>query len=577
MPVFPSFSRLIRFRWKALVVTASALLAAAPPQANGATINVRSPALVDVTTAIASARDGDTIVVPAGSAQWSSALTITKGITLQGQTTITGAGTQTPTANDQTVINLSASIQVTLTAAQSFRLTGFSLQAGGDQIVLSSTGNAPVSKVRIDHNHSTGGAHFVRLGGWVYGVADHNFIHPTGNAQSFEIEMPNYGGQNFGHGAWADFPYYGTDKFFFIEDNSIVGDGLSTNGVTCDGKNGGRVVIRHNDLNSSRPGWHGLEGNLRGFRAGEIYNNAFHWNGPMGGEMRSGTVLYHDNTWTGAVQSACMRMDIFRANGGVGLSLVNTYGFADGTGKFDKNATEADGSFVDGHPPYVFASGTVTAGSGSTTITDSTKNWTPNQWVGYSIKQNSPGNACYPKGTYITGNTSNSISFARYPATDRGPQISFNAGDSYQIHKVLLALDQPGTGKSDLLKGDSNGGVTNTVAGHTSAHQQIEPAMSWNNVNADGSAIGFGNVTNPALNVQNSTYFNLGKGLPTNGAPSEVTAIYTAAVNGVAYTGTYAYPHPLVSGSSPSPTPNPSPTATPNSTPNPPSNLRIVP
>ena len=49
--------------------------------------------------------------------------------------------------------------------------------------------------------------------------------------------------------------------------------------------------------------------------------------------------------------------------------------------------TEADGMHGDGHPPYLFDSGTATSGSGSQII-DTTKNWTANQWVGYTAKFN---------------------------------------------------------------------------------------------------------------------------------------------------------------------------------------------
>ena len=53
-----------------------------------------SPSYTDVTAAVASASDGDTVMVPAGTASWTSTLTITKGIALIGATTITGT-TQT--------------------------------------------------------------------------------------------------------------------------------------------------------------------------------------------------------------------------------------------------------------------------------------------------------------------------------------------------------------------------------------------------------------------------------------------------------------------------------------------------
>src|SRR5512133_2230258 len=46
------------------------------------------------------AHDGDTITLPAGTFSWTARLNITKGITIQGQTTISGAGTANPIIND---------------------------------------------------------------------------------------------------------------------------------------------------------------------------------------------------------------------------------------------------------------------------------------------------------------------------------------------------------------------------------------------------------------------------------------------------------------------------------------------
>src|SRR5215813_6467394 len=50
------------------------------------------------------AHDGDTITLPAGTFIWITGVSLTKGITVRGQTTITGAGTANCTANDQTII-----------------------------------------------------------------------------------------------------------------------------------------------------------------------------------------------------------------------------------------------------------------------------------------------------------------------------------------------------------------------------------------------------------------------------------------------------------------------------------------
>src|SRR5690349_4503546 len=48
------------------------------------TIEAKSVSLNDVSAAVASARDGDTVRVPAGTATWTSPLTISSHIILQG-------------------------------------------------------------------------------------------------------------------------------------------------------------------------------------------------------------------------------------------------------------------------------------------------------------------------------------------------------------------------------------------------------------------------------------------------------------------------------------------------------------
>src|SRR5438093_3614005 len=84
-----------------------------------------------------SASDGDTIVLPAGTFSWTSPVKITKGVTLQGQTTVTGTpGNQT--ANDLTVIrddtprsgNNAMIVDVSIAASQSFRMTGITFATG---------------------------------------------------------------------------------------------------------------------------------------------------------------------------------------------------------------------------------------------------------------------------------------------------------------------------------------------------------------------------------------------------------------------------------------------------------------
>lgn len=172
-------------------------------------------------------------------------------------------------------------------------------------------------------------------------------------------------------------------------------------------------------------------------------------------------------------------------------------------------------------------------------MTDNSKNWMPNQWAGYQIKMKT-GQAA-PKGSYIIGNTATSISYIYYNTNDRGPLLVFQSGNTYEIHRLLIALDQGGRGKGSLITGTDQGVMTPKVW----PNEALEPMMSWNNVDAQGSAYGW--YCQFPFEKQGRDYYNLGKGLPTNGAPSQVTSIYTAALNGVDYTGPYTYPHPLTS------------------------------
>jgi len=120
-------------------------------------------------------------------------------------------------------------------------------------------------------------------------------------------------------------------------------------------------------------------------------------------------------------------------------------------------------------------------------------------------------------------------------------------------------MDQCGSGKGDQLTGAPN--PINTVTGKASYnHQVVEPCYSWNNIYTPNEhALGYHLAGYPTTKL-GVDYFNLGGGLPADSTPAAVSSRYTAALNGVAYTGTFTYPHPLVSGkpSAASATPGPS-------------------
>jgi hypothetical protein len=210
---------------------------------------------------------------------------------------------------------------------------------------------------------------------------------------------------------------------------------------------------------------------------------------------------------------------------------------------WDRNDTEGTGTYVQGHPPYLFASGNATTNNAGGTLRDSTANWAPNRWVGYSVTNKNPAAPAYLKGSVITGNTATQISYIYFPTQNRGPTLVFRAGDRYEIHRCLTVLDQPGRGKGDLCGGTADDPINLVTGTPFWTRELIEPSFSWNNVyTPTNTAWGFGSGFPQC--VEGRDFYNLGMGFPSNSTPSQVSAALRPAVNGVQYTGTYTYPHP---------------------------------
>ena len=145
-----------------------------------------------------------------------------------------------------------------------------------------------------------------------------------------------------------------------MEDNTVNNLSFYPSIAICGATLGARYVLRYNVINNAGTLGHGTEaGTVRGVRAVEIYNNAYfaaHQIG--GGQCRGGTMLLHDNTYTGQYTGSIqpLPLRLFQNAGGAGTGTA--WGGADGTNPWDLNATEPDGTHVDGHAPYTFATGT---------------------------------------------------------------------------------------------------------------------------------------------------------------------------------------------------------------------------
>src|SRR6266513_533995 len=399
------------------------------------------------------AQNGDTITLPSGTFSYTAPLNITKGITLKGNTQVIGAPMTWQTAVDSTIIldntppgAIDLIHAANFTSTQSFRVTGITFKAvtnqigTGGAIHVGSVGNAPNRNIRVDHCH----------------------FESTGVPQTAQIHHASWGGETFGNGSWADYPYYGTEKFFFIEDSTLVGAGTNTTSGVIDATDGGRYVLRYSFCHDMHAGGHGTEGGLpRGMRATEVYDVIFNWDILPNGQNRSGTHMWHDIRFTGLrpFSGTAIELSLFRDIGASGNN-GGIWASADGTSPWDRNDTDGNGHFIEGQPPYLFTFGTATASTLEGTLTDSNANWLRN-WTAFSVRH-----LDLQKGSLITANDVHTIHYVPYEALDRGPLIIFNIGDRYQIHRLLTQLDQNERGKGDLVRvvnGLSINTVTNTT------------------------------------------------------------------------------------------------------------------
>jgi hypothetical protein len=463
-----------------------------------------SVAEVDVSTAISNASDGDTVTVPAGTATWSSQLTITKNITLQGagigQTIIYDNSPKGTSSQHLLLARLSKDKPL-------FRLTGFQFSVpanpspsavassdygtgvlefqGGSTAAENPLVVGMTSQFRFDHcklDRLVGVGMTFRN---ILGVVDHVEWIDSGRTnattasywggwQGACVYSDKWGGQAWGNGSWADDSSWGSNRFLFFEDCTLTG--LERNQIfpEIDGFEGARFVVRHCTFNDADQGGHGTETPGRGTRAKEIYNNTFisshAGKGPA--QLRSGTELIHDNRYTNF--TGAQGLKAYR------LFAPKEWGYADGRNPYDENGV-------------LVAGGTHTGPSGSRTLTDANHTF-PSSYDGradgvYYIVKNLDQLA-----TLMNGTQAPVQSFIRlvgaHTINDGGSDataLNWNTGNRYEIWTVKTVLDQPGQGKGLLLVGGPPLiGSPAQPATWPQAGYPREPIYSWNNLDSNG-------------------------------------------------------------------------------------------
>ena len=236
------------------------------------TVTAVSPARADVVKAINAAANGDTVVVPSGSASWSSGISLgAKAITIQGA----GIGA--------TVVAFTGSgdlFSVSQHATVGTRITGFTFNgaSGLHRRIIRTSGSPSTAAFRIDHCrfYSTNDAIFITTTGGGPGLIDHCVFL----SEVAPIEMIHNEGYDFTSNAgWVYAVKPGSADAVYVEANSFTFN-ASGNPAYFYGASamqnyyGSRTVFRYNTNTMCQFDNHGTAGQ-RGGRWYECYSNRF--------------------------------------------------------------------------------------------------------------------------------------------------------------------------------------------------------------------------------------------------------------------------------------------------------------
>jgi hypothetical protein len=436
-------------------------------QLQGSVITAASPALASVTTAVALAKDGDTVVIPAGTSEWSNTLTVTKAITIQGAGVTGLDGTRTIIKDNVpgTTEENSSCFNLQTIAGKSYRITGFEFRNGTrtkrlTKGVIRVVGNS--HNIRVDNCKFTLTANrSLTVWDWALGVCDHcDFLAIDA---PIHVAHQAWAGGKMGDGSWSSPHTLGTADAWYVEDCTFapVPGTVSAIGMV-DSEFGGRFVVRHCTATNAHQDSHGSEGGAdRGTRQFEVYENKFIASAGYSstGQNRGGSGVYFNNTCTGP-WGRFFTLNYYRSR-----QWYTTWGIADGRNALDNN--QPGGPFVSGICTGGHVCGTQPDPTGFDTMQDTSKTWMMDQWAGYIIRNTTTGRAS--NASSVMHNSSNTIT--EWPAASQDGMMTFHVGDRYEIWKLHNGLDMPGMGRDDGLN-------RATLAW---PNQTIEGIYSWNN------------------------------------------------------------------------------------------------
>lgn len=316
--------------------------------AAAATINAANCTESAVQAAITSASNGDTVVLPVCTVNWTTPVTVSgKWITVQG------SGITQTIITDTRASGYDPSLFTwTVQAGGLSRLTGIRWNGNTNG---SSGGNVPTviflgttTQLRVDHLYVLPGVH---AGLMVYhnitGVVDH-VTFDVSRAQGFGLYVFhgkwNDDGselEGYGDASWEAADTLGTAAALYVEDCTFTNNqSVNYHEYGNDGWAGSRVVYRKNTYTNVTWANHGLEssGRYRSQRQFEAYQNTFSFANPsafpslIGSRGGVGYVWGNVATTTGGTVGSVVDLEYQR----VGASFA-PWGQCNGTAAYDEN------------------------------------------------------------------------------------------------------------------------------------------------------------------------------------------------------------------------------------------------
>lgn len=445
-------------------------------------INAVSGSTADVLSALNSATNNDTVVIPVGTNHWTTNILWTAPANF----TLMGGGDSSLGGGDKTVIiddyaGPYALIGTLITT--NYRMTGITIESGTGATKDYGTINfGGPGTVRLDHCHlvmsSASNYKAALFLNGLFGVMDHCILDLTDKSGLYFYNGRHYNeSDTVGNYEWSQPTDFGGTNFFVIEDNQINGHGVGENTFAMrlfDGTSGSKVVVRFNNLyqtclNEMHATGHA--GDDRGMRALELYGNYCTASGSLTNEpnfvatdIGGGTAMVWGNSWNN-VYKYIYRFNVTRKDDATyyQTDTTNTWGYAGSPySKGVVNVSEPTVTWVSGDQFNTSWTNIMIIVDGHSRRISSTTATT------MTLQAPFTGN---PWGDEVSLGTLTSVNY-----------VVGSPWDGNQDFTGYPCIDQPGRGQGDLIAGSFPNKVNTVTSSVHWPNQALEPIYIWNNL-----------------------------------------------------------------------------------------------